>query len=112
MEITCGCQRRACSKASFTLFPAAMLITEKRSGKLSTMLSVLLPMEPVEPRMAMRFIKGSAYQDSAGGEVVRIARDVEQPARRYGEEQSVDAVEHTPMTRQQRAGVLHARSAL
>ena len=41
-DITCGRQRRACSKASSTLLPAAMLTTEKRSGKLSTMLSVLL----------------------------------------------------------------------
>src|SRR5208337_3874419 len=70
IDMTCGCQRRACSKASSTLLPAAMLTTENRSGKLSTMLSVLLPMEPVEPRMATRFMKDSAYQDSTGGEVV------------------------------------------
>ena len=36
--------------------PPPLTTTEKRSGKLSTMLSVLLPMEPVEPSMAMRFM--------------------------------------------------------
>src|SRR5271166_4359525 len=55
--MTCGRQRRACSKASSTLLPAAMLPTEKRSGKLSTRLSVLLPMEPVEATMVMRFMR-------------------------------------------------------
>src|SRR5271165_6778744 len=57
IDINWGRQRRACSKASSTLLPAAMATMEKRSGKLSTMLSVLLPMEPVEPRMAMRFMQ-------------------------------------------------------
>src|SRR5215469_3138734 len=51
-----GCQRRACSNARSTLPPAARLVTEKRSTKASTICSVLLPMEPVEPRMAMRFM--------------------------------------------------------
>ncbi len=37
------------------------LTTEKRSGKASTIFSVLLPMDPVEPRMAMCFMDGNVY---------------------------------------------------
>ena len=56
MESSCGRQRRACSKANSTLLPAARVMTEKRSGKVSTILRVLFPMEPVEPRIAICFI--------------------------------------------------------
>src|SRR6516164_6830741 len=61
IETTLGRQRRACSNASSMLPPAARLTTEKRSGKASTILRVLLPIEPVDPRMAMRFISGKDY---------------------------------------------------
>src|SRR6478736_7788665 len=71
-EITLGFQRRACSNAAPTLCPAARETTSKRPEYDSTTLRVLRPIEPVEPRMAMRVMSGTVtpdfeQQDLAGG---------------------------------------------
>src|SRR5664279_45974 len=61
METILGCHRRACSNASSTFAPAARVATEKRSGNDSTIFSVLFPMDPVDPSMAMFLMGGCIY---------------------------------------------------
>src|SRR5271165_1599342 len=88
METILGCHRRACSNARSTFPPAARLTTEKRSGKASTIFSVLLPMEPVEPRMAMRFMMDSDYGNARlrldAGEISAQTGQVENHPHRQG----------------------------
>src|SRR5271165_7355303 len=116
METILGCQRRACSKARSTLAPAARLVTAKRSGKASTIFSVLLPMDPVEPRMAMCLMSGSDNGNPRGqsdaGEIPAQTGDVKNHSDRQSEEQGIDSVQHSTVAGQQRPGVLYAGAAL
>src|ERR1035437_8586325 len=93
------------------LLPAAMLTTEKRSGKLSTMLRVLLPMEPVEPKMAIRFINSLATNDTCS-EVNAEAGEIKQDRDRQREQERVNAVEHSSMPGKKRSRVLQSSPAL
>src|SRR5271165_3912175 len=88
MDTIFGRQRRACSNARSTFPPAARLTTEKRSGNASTIFSVLLPMEPVEPRMAMRFMGDTDYGNARlrldAGEISAQTGQVENHPHRQG----------------------------
>src|SRR6476469_1203337 len=66
-EITRGRQRFACSKARSRLRPSASVTTWNRSGKDSTTLRVLRPIEPVDPKIAMRFMDTRMLLDGRGG---------------------------------------------
>src|ERR1022692_472556 len=86
--------------------------TWKRSGKDSATLSVLRPIDPVDPRMAMRFIKTEslfyALPGPGGwGECCRI-----EPQYRSGEEQGINPVEHAAVAGKNGARVLHPGAPL
>src|SRR5215470_3551812 len=108
-ERTLGVQRRACSSADSAFDPAAIVTSSKRSGWFSITLSVLWPMEPVDPRMAMRFIiiriLFECFAEESGQ--IRIV-----PHHRNGEEQRVDAVEHAAVAGKKSAGILKAGATL
>jgi hypothetical protein len=55
METSKGLHRSHWAKAMSTFRPAASEATANRSGYRSMMERVLVPMEPVEPRMQMCF---------------------------------------------------------
>src|SRR5215469_18762214 len=104
-----GFHLRACSNAASAFAPAAIVTNSKRSGWFSITLSVLWPMEPVDPRMAMRFIiiriLFECFAEESGQ--IRIV-----PHHRNGEEQRVDAVEHAAVTGKQCAGIFDAGATL
>ncbi len=84
--------------------------------KASTIFSVLLPMEPVEPRMAMRFMDGKDLwyrrpRDYTAPKVPAQSCKIKDQSDRQGEQQRVNAVQHAAMPRQQRSGILHSRPA-
>src|SRR2546423_1826866 len=103
-ERTLGFQRRASLSAASVFEPAAIVNNWNRSGLLSITLSVLRPMEPVEPRMAMRYMKALAYQ-------VIPTRCVEHD-RRDGEEECVNSVKESPVARKECSRVLEPGATL
>src|SRR5580698_621117 len=122
IEIRRGFQRRACSKTASTFLPAASDTTSKRSGWDSTTLSVLWPMEPVEPRMAMCFMRDGRWSfavlSSVVGQYVELGPTTDGqrrttaglslhdapsrivPQHWSGKEQGIDAVEHASVAGQ------------
>src|SRR5271168_1271973 len=64
--INCGWHCAACAAASFTFWPAAMATIWNLLGWCATTSRHWRPMEPVEPRMEMRFIclRGLFYRGS------------------------------------------------
>src|SRR5262249_27112240 len=108
-ERTLGLQRRACSSADSAFDPAAIVTSSKRSGWFSITLSVLWPIEPVDPRMAIRFIiirvLFECFAEESGQ--IRIV-----PHHRNGEEQRIDAVEHAAVTGKKSAGIFDAGATL
>src|SRR5271156_2803803 len=64
--INCGWHCAACAAASFTFWPAAMATTWNFPGLVATTSRHWRPMEPVEPRMEIRFIclRGLFYRGS------------------------------------------------
>src|SRR6266496_3011113 len=101
MATTRGRKRRTCSAARSAFLPAASAVTSKRPGARATTSSACTPIEPVEPRMASCFMRGTLPPE--GGPQIDPRRD---------EEQRVDAVEQPAVPRDELARVLHARGAL
>ena len=58
-----GRSARPARRSAPMFSPAASATTRSRSGCASTTASALCPIEPVEPRMAMRFIRVCRYRD-------------------------------------------------
>src|SRR3989442_14355992 len=102
MATAVGRYRAICSAMRSALLPAASATTRSLSGCASTTASALWPIEPVDPRMASRFMQWSGLQD-------QIEKQVERRARK---EQRVDAIEHAAMSRDQRRSVLDAGNPL
>ena len=83
--------------------PAASATTRRRSGCASTTASALWPIEPVDPRMAMRFIEPVMIRTEVPDEDVIDG---------CGEQPAVDSIEHAAMARDQRTRILDAGAAL
>jgi hypothetical protein len=57
MDTSLGRYRAICSATSLTFDPAARATTSKLPGSESTTFRHWRPMDPVEPKMAMRFMR-------------------------------------------------------
>src|SRR5436190_21934785 len=96
-------------------------MTSSRSACASTTASALCPMEPVDPRMAMRFTvtsEGARNRERAQRWSARALQALRSSVLQHhvvdrgGEEERVDAVEDAAVARNQRRAVLHAGRAL
>src|SRR5687768_3877992 len=103
MQTASGLCLRACSMRSSALLPAARPTSWRRSGRSSTTLTVLVPMEPVLPRRTTFFIK-----------IPRSHHDVSQVEihERRIEQQAIHQVQNSADAGKQFARILHAGFAL
>src|SRR5882672_6654045 len=77
-------------------------------------------MEPVDPRMAMRFIKTASYftrfwaasEGREAGRSLHHAPSCIVPQHWSGKEQGIDAIKHAAVARKNRTGVFHVGAAL
>ena len=67
IDISFGRHLRACSKAASTFLPAASDVTLNRSGYASTIFNVLVPIEPVDPKMAIRLAESEEFSSGKAG---------------------------------------------
>src|SRR5512145_2617732 len=105
MATACGVKRRICSANISSLLPAVRPTTRNSSGKRSTMSNVLVPMDPVEPRMTIDFIGGSSGVRCHSSHERHIVVEG-----RRREQETVEPVEHTAMPRKKPPGILYAHA--
>src|SRR5687767_3246493 len=103
MQTASGLCLRACSMRSSALLPAARPTSWRRSGRSSTTLTVLVPMEPVLPRRTTFFIR-----------IPRSHHDVAQVEihERRIEQQAIHQVQNSADAGEELAGIFNARFAL
>src|SRR3954469_18442195 len=95
------------------LAPAESPTTSKRPGNASTIRRTLHPTEPVDPRMERpRWTKTclKCERPRSGAVSPRVEEVIVQDGR--AQQQAVEAVQHAPMAREERARVLPPRPAL
>ena len=110
-ESSLGRQRSACSKRRFKVGACGQRHHRKALRISFDDVQGAVPIEPVEPRIAIRFIK---YEQLCAGlpQGAGIVPSRIVPQHGSGEEQGVDAVQHASVAGQQRARILHPRAAL
>src|SRR5688572_21775819 len=98
-----GRYRRICSASISSFWPAVRPTTRNSAGNRSTMSSVLVPIDPVEPRMTIDFIAGPSWMRSDPSDERHI---VVEGGR--GEQETIEPVQHASMPGEQAAGILDA----
>src|SRR6266581_3283514 len=103
MATTAGENVRTCSSSLSTLPLAVRPTAWNFSVNLLMMSRVLVPMEPVEPRMTIRFMRCSSGKSHREEAIVEY---------RCREDQAVHAIQHAAVAGDEPAGILDAGAAL